>query len=65
MTKLSARGAVARQGDRRGRRGAAGAIELPGELVLAQSKVIERVLDEAIDILDLRVVQIRVRENGK
>jgi hypothetical protein len=51
-----------RDADRRAGRAAAGAIELPDDLVLRQSKVIERVLEEALDILDLRVVCIRVRE---
>jgi hypothetical protein len=51
-----------RSSDTRVGRAAAGAIELPGDLVLRQSRVIERVLEEAIDIMDLRVVQIRVRE---
>jgi hypothetical protein len=51
-----------RSADRRSGQATVGAIELPGELVLRQSRVIERVLEEAIDIMDLRVVQIRVRE---
>jgi hypothetical protein len=51
-----------RDADGRAGHGAAGTIELPADLVLRQSKVIERVLEEAIDILDLRVVSIRVRE---
>jgi hypothetical protein len=51
-----------RHSSRTGGRGAAGAIVLPGDLVLRHSTVIERVLEEALDILDLRVVQIHVRE---
>jgi hypothetical protein len=62
--KSKKRAAYAPRPSSKARRAAAGAIELPGELVLRQSNVIERVLDEAIDILNLRVVQIRVRETS-
>ena len=61
-TTTSADTVTWRDTDRRVGHSAAGAIELPSDLVLRQSNVIERVLEEAIDILDLRVVRIRVRE---
>jgi hypothetical protein len=41
---------------------ATGTIEVPGDLALAQSDLIERVLAFAFDVLGLRALELRIRE---
>jgi len=41
-----------------------GSIELSADLLARQSELIDRILDFALDVLDLTTVELRVREVG-